>query len=111
MLVTQIYQNDSLFLHADTIFTKVDSSEAGSFREIFVYHKAQLYSKNLQMRSDSVVFSLRDSVIRLYFDPIIWTDSSQLTANQINIAVVDNDLRGTSIGELTNYYATRLGTL
>jgi lipopolysaccharide export system protein LptA len=92
-VVTQIYQNDSLFLHADTIFTKVDSSEAGSFREIFVYHKAQLYSKNLQMRSDSVVFSLRDSVIRLYFDPIIWTDSSQLTANQINIAVVDNDLR------------------
>ncbi len=92
-LVTQIHKGDSLFLHADTIFTKVDSSTNGTFREIFVYHKAQLYSKSLQMRSDSVVFSLRDSVIRLFYNPIIWADSSQLTSNQINIKIIDNDFK------------------
>lgn len=92
-LVTQIHNGDSIFMHADTIFTKVDSTTNGTFREIKVYHKAQLYGKTLQMRSDSVVFSLRDSIIKLFSNPIIWSDSSQLTADQINIKITNNDMK------------------
>ncbi len=92
-LVTQIHGGDSIFLHADTIFVKVDSTEQGVFRNISVYRKAQMFGKTLQMRADSVVYSMRDSVIRLFYSPIIWTDSTQLTADHIDIRLVDNDLR------------------
>jgi lipopolysaccharide export system protein LptA len=92
-LVTQIHGGDSIFLHADTIFVKEDSTIEGVFRTISVYRKAQMFGKTLQMRADSVVFSMRDSVIRLFYNPIIWTDSSQLTADHINLRLVDNDLR------------------
>ncbi|MCF8336041.1 MAG: organic solvent tolerance protein OstA, partial [Bacteroidales bacterium] len=37
-------------------------------------------------------YSLKDSVIRMYKDPVIWTDSSQITADFIEIFTENNQI-------------------
>jgi hypothetical protein len=92
-LLKQINQGDTLFLHADTIFTKIDSINGEAFRHISIYRKAQLWGSQLQMRADSIVFSMQDSIVRLFYEPVIWSDSTQLTADDIHLKIKDNDFK------------------
>lgn len=82
----QISDKDSLFLHADTInaVTRTDSS-LRSYRLMKAYHGCRIFSKSLQAKCDSLSYSFRDSVIRLYRLPVIWTDENQLTSDSMAI--------------------------
>ncbi len=82
----QVSDKDSLFLHADTIsaITRSDSSML-SYRLMRAYHGCRIFSKDLQARCDSLSYSFRDSVIRLYKFPILWSKENQLTSDSIAI--------------------------
>lgn len=92
-VVTQVYDGDSLFLHADTLLTVLDTAGGAQAREVRAFHRAQMYGRDLQLRSDSVVFSLRDSVVRLYHAPVVWSDTVQMTADSMHMHLIDSDLR------------------
>lgn len=92
-LVMQVSNADTLYLHSDTIFARIDSVGTETFRRISMYHKAQLWGKQIQMRADSIVFSLKDSIVRLFRAPVIWADSIQLTADNIHLKIIDGDFR------------------
>ncbi|OFX86803.1 MAG: hypothetical protein A2W99_06895 [Bacteroidetes bacterium GWF2_33_16] len=74
---------DSLFLHADTLRSNYDSS--GLFRVLKAYYKVKIFRDDFQGRCDSMAYSFNDSVIRMYREPIIWSEGSQLTANFVEI--------------------------
>lgn len=76
-------KTDSLFLHADTLKSNFDSS--GTFRVLKAYHKVKIFRDDFQGKCDSMAHSFADSVIRMYKDPVIWSEGSQLTANFIEI--------------------------
>lgn len=82
----QVSAEDSLFLHADTIsaVTVADTSAAG-YRLMKAYHKCKIFSKSLQTRCDSIAYSFRDSVIRFYQEPVMWTEQYQLVADSMAI--------------------------
>jgi lipopolysaccharide export system protein LptA len=82
----QVSKNDSLFLHADTIraSTIFDSTAVG-YRLMKAYYGCRIFSKSLQAKCDSLSYSFRDSVIRLYTSPIIWSDENQLTAESMAV--------------------------
>lgn len=82
-LLTQIFDEDSLFLHADTLFSEFDSTR--KFRRIKAYRHAQFYKSDMQGKCDSLVFRDEDSSIVLYYDPILWSESNQITADFIQI--------------------------
>ena len=44
--MTQIFDEDSLFLHADTLYSEFDSTR--QFRRIKAYRKAQFYKSDMQ---------------------------------------------------------------
>lgn len=88
----QISANDTTYLHADTLRSYVDTLN-GEMRNIFAYYHVQLYGKSVQMRCDSIAFSFRDSIVRLFGNPVIWSDSSQLKAKNIHFMIVDNELK------------------
>lgn len=76
----QISDNDSLFLHADTIKAiTVNDGLNPSYRLMRAFYKCRIFSKDLQARCDSIAYSFQDSVIRFYREPVIWTDVNQLT--------------------------------
>lgn len=82
----QVSSEDSLFLHADTIsaVTIADTSAAG-YRLMKAYHECKIFSKRLQTRCDSIAYSFRDSVIRFYQEPVMWTEQYQLVSDSMAI--------------------------
>lgn len=82
----QVSDEDSLFLHADTISAvSVADTSGTSYRIMKAYHKCKIFSKRLQSRSDSISYSFRDSVIRFYQEPIMWTEQYQLLSDSMAI--------------------------
>jgi lipopolysaccharide export system protein LptA len=80
----QFASDDSLFLHADTIraITIADTSAKG-YRLMKAYYGCRIFSRELQAKCDSLAYSFRDSVIRFYQEPVIWSDENQLTADSM----------------------------
>ncbi len=73
---------DSLFLHGDTLRSIEDTS---GYKLLRAYHKVKLFRFNMQGKCDSLSYSFRDSIIRLYYEPVIWNEENQLTANYMEI--------------------------
>ncbi|MGB0916404.1 MAG: OstA-like protein [Flavobacteriales bacterium] len=72
---------DSLFLHADTLLSINDTII--DRRILFAYHHAKFFKPDMRGKCDSLVYSYADSTIRLYRDPILWSDENQLTADSM----------------------------
>ncbi len=81
-LMVMVGKQDSLFLHADTLRSFVDTS---GFKITIAYHKVKFFSQDMQGMCDSLAMSLRDSVIHMYVEPILWAQGNQMTAEHIEI--------------------------
>lgn len=81
-------QKDSLFLHADTLKLVTDSI----FRDLKAYYGVRFYRSDLQGVCDSMLFSSRDSVLRLYKDPILWNGTNQISGDTIDIFMNDSTI-------------------
>lgn len=79
---------DSLFLHCDTL--KVDFDTAGKMSLLRAYRNAMFFHKDLQGKSDSITYVVKDSILTMYYNPVIWADAYQLTADTIRYSVVDS---------------------
>ena len=84
----QFQDGDTLYMHADTIVSDLDTS--GMYKVINAYHKVKLYRFDLQGKCDSMSYSFVDSIIRLYTEPVIWSEDHQLTADYIEIHTKNN---------------------
>lgn len=82
----QVSENDSLFLHSDTIsaVTESDGSEK-NYRLLRAYYGCRMFSKDLQAKCDSLSYSFQDSVIRMYYSPVLWSEENQLTAEKMSV--------------------------
>jgi lipopolysaccharide export system protein LptA len=82
----QVSNQDSLFLHADTITAiTVGDTSSISYRLVKAFHGCRIFSKDVQAKCDSLSYSFQDSVIRLYTAPIIWSEENQLTSDSMAI--------------------------
>ncbi|MGE4287096.1 MAG: OstA-like protein [Salinivirgaceae bacterium] len=89
-LLIHIMQGDSLFMHADTLYAEMDTS--GEHRIFRGYYHTKIYKSNFQAKTDSLVFSMADSIVRFYGSPILWAEENQITATYIEGFVVDEKL-------------------
>ena len=75
---------DSLFLSADTLVAqRQDSTGLDSARMVLAFGQVRMFKSNFQAVCDSMAFNQRDSVFTLFGKPIIWSDTSQFTADTI----------------------------
>jgi lipopolysaccharide export system protein LptA len=82
-LMMQDMDGDTLFLHGDTLLSIVDTLI--DRRILFAHHRVKFFKSDMQGKCDSLVYSYVDSTIRLYDDPLIWSDENQLTADSTYI--------------------------
>lgn len=75
--------DDFLYLHSDTLWSVTVSDTIGEFRLLKSFFGCRIFSDGLQGQCDSLSYSFRDSVIRMYYQPIIWSDGNQLTSDSI----------------------------
>ena len=83
----QELDDDTLYMHGDTIRAIEDSTEIKSF---YVHYGVRMYKNDMQAVCDSMTYSFKDSLIRLFRDPIVWNGKSQLTGDSIKILTYDN---------------------
>jgi lipopolysaccharide export system protein LptA len=82
----QTSKDDSLFLHSDTISAVSVADTVGKLhRLVRAYYGCRIFSKDLQAKCDSLSYSFRDSVIRLYRAPVLWSEENQLTSDSIAV--------------------------
>lgn len=61
-------------------------------RSILAYHDVRIFKKDLQALCDSLAYSSLDSMFRLYRAPIIWSDTSQFTADTVMIQLANDKI-------------------
>jgi lipopolysaccharide export system protein LptA len=70
---------DSARTGSDTLNAK-DTNDQKLF---LAYHRVRFYKKDLQGICDSLSYQMRDSVMKLFKDPVLWSEVHQLTAERI----------------------------
>ncbi len=88
-LLTYILDGDSLHIAADTLISRKDT--VGE-RELFAFHKVRLFKSDMQGKCDSLVYAFRDSTIRMYREPVLWGDKSQMTGDTIYLYMKDSKM-------------------
>ena len=92
MLWTLI-DTDSMFIGADTLRMSSLQDESDTTRSLFGYHDVRIYKSDLQGLCDSIAYSESDSIFTLFGNPILWADTSQFTADTIDIYLRNNRLK------------------
>jgi len=92
-----ISDSDTLYLHGDTLRARVDtlftSSDTTTYRIIKAYNKVKIYKQDFQAKCDSLVYSMLDSVIEMYYEPVLWAEKNQLSANFITVKIIENEAK------------------
>lgn len=83
LTMKQIFDKDTLFLHCDSLITEYDSTRKN--RILRGYRKAKFFKFDMQGKCDSLIYNTGDSNIVMYDDPVLWTDSTQMTGDLIKI--------------------------
>jgi lipopolysaccharide export system protein LptA len=104
-LLMQLFDDDTLYMHADTfkissLFVPRDSvlsdtinaSLGDTVRNLFAYNHVKFYKKDMQGKADSVVYNFSDSTINFYDDPVIWSLENQITADFIYLVMAKGDI-------------------
>jgi lipopolysaccharide export system protein LptA len=78
-------KEDSLFMHADTIRATFDTAQ--NIKNVFCFHKVKFFRNDLQGMCDSLTYYGQDSSMTMYRQPVIWSDSNQLSADSINLTM------------------------
>jgi lipopolysaccharide export system protein LptA len=89
-LMKRAVKLDTLFLSADTLVSLEDSLPEN--KRLLAFYDVKIFKSDLQGKSDSLSYKLADSIIYLYRDPILWNKNTQITADSMNIRLVDGAL-------------------
>ncbi len=104
MIIKQ--ESDSIYITADTLFsgrlselekkdtlmirdtaqhamTLANNNNDSTDRYFQAYHHVRIFSDSLQAVSDSLIYSGKDSIFRLFTNPVVWANNSQLTGDTI----------------------------
>ncbi|MCX6292228.1 MAG: organic solvent tolerance protein OstA [Bacteroidetes bacterium] len=87
-MMVQIFEKDSMFLHGDTLMALTDQpgdTSANRKRNLFAFHHVKLFKNDFQGKCDSLVYNYKDSTIRLFRNPVLWSGPNQLSADSVTI--------------------------
>ncbi len=95
-LFIQAGETDSLYMHADTLESYKDSillnEKYEVYRIIRAFKHVKTFKTDFQSKCDSLVYNLKDSVIEMHINPVMWSDSNQLSADYIEILTKKNEI-------------------
>jgi len=80
---------DTIYIHADTLRTVTDSLQK---KVMLGYYHVKFFRSDLSSKCDSLRYSEADSTIRLFGEPVLWSDVNQLTAEYIDIFTKDKKI-------------------
>lgn len=92
-LLISLMDGDSLFMTSDTLYsTRTDSTAGDSSRLLLAYKDVRIFKSDLQVICDSMAYSTEDSLFRFFRAPMIWSDTSQFTADTIYMQMANQTI-------------------
>ncbi len=95
-IAVQIFDNDTLYMFADTLYSIEDSMGKRTFK---AYYDVSIFMNEMQGKADSLVYEYSDSSIVLHSDPIIWSGESQLSGDTIFIQLKNGQADSMWVGK------------
>ncbi len=86
-LALEYSKEDTLYMHGDTITAQMYSD---STRVTNAYHRVRFFRTDLQGLCDSMSIVERDSILYMYYHPIVWTGDKQIAGNVIYVHFNDS---------------------
>jgi lipopolysaccharide assembly outer membrane protein LptD (OstA) len=84
----QIMDGDTMYLHGDTLITQNDSTG----KILLAFHHVKLFKNDIQAKCDSLVYARGINKISLFSDPVLWSDSNQITGIQLDLFLEDGGI-------------------
>ena len=97
-----VIDGDTLYIASDTLnmISQVDSADlTDTIRLIKAYHDVRLLKSDMQGRADSLVFNDRDSLFMFFGDPVLWSDTTQFSADSIHMAIKNNQIDDVTLNQ------------
>jgi len=92
----RIVDKDTLYIHADTLWHRdVDSSN----NMLKAYRHVRIYKSNMQAKCDSAAYQSKDSLMALYYDPVLWSHRSQGVSKIIRVFMNNSSIQGFRLEE------------
>lgn len=105
-LMMQLFDDDTLFMHADTfkissqyvlrdsLINKKDTTgiKGDTIRNLYAYNHVKFFKKDMQGKADSMAYNFSDSTINFYHDPVIWSKKNQITADYIYLIMAKGEI-------------------
>ena len=89
----QYGKKDTMYMHADTLQTKPDTSDITrkDDKYFMAYRKVRFHKPDLQGECDSLGYRMKDSTLLMFFDPVLWSERNQMTAEKIQYTAKNPD--------------------
>lgn len=79
-LLIQPFDEDTLYMHAQ-LFRVYPNKEGKRIMQAF--YQVNIFKNDLQGSCDSVAYAFTDSILKMHYSPILWSDQNQITGTTI----------------------------
>lgn len=90
-LVRYVRQNDTLFLHGDTLWAATDSAQ--QLEHIRAYYGVRMFRHDVQGVCDSAFYLAADSSLTMFGSPVIWYGKNQCNADTIRLLLEGENIK------------------
>ncbi|MBR1793523.1 MAG: hypothetical protein IJ764_07800 [Bacteroidales bacterium] len=97
-LVRMAERQDTLYMHADTIRVFTDTNN--QLLAVQAFRRVKFFRHDVQGMSDSVYYHVTDSLMRLFYEPVLWYDNYQCSSDSIDVL---HDTAGVRRAELNGH--------
>lgn len=89
-LVRRYFEKDTLYMTSDSLISQ--DNEADSAKFLLAFRAIKILNKDISGVADSLVYNYSDSSIRLFQDPVMWNNKSQISADSMIFYIVNEQL-------------------
>ncbi len=117
VLAKRFGEEDTLYIHADTLYNFTDSLNEPKL--MLAYRGVKLFRGDLQGVCDSLSFNKKLGKMNMYIEPILWAKNAQLSGDTITVFEKNNKIQRAYLRkqglvitnvDSTNYYNQVAGT-
>lgn len=89
----QYGKTDTMYMHADTLLTRPDTSDLRrkDDKYFYAFRKVRFHKPDLQGQCDSLGYRMKDSTLLMFYDPVLWSEKNQMTADMIQFVSKNQD--------------------
>ena len=92
-------KKDTLFIHADTLFSYQDS--INQFEKVLGHHDVRIFSNDFQGKCDSISFHQLNGKLEMFHKPIVWSKNAELKGQFMEVFLRDTIIDRVEITDKT----------